>query len=374
MVLIEFLAPGQATKARPDVESLRQDPRLDELVGRLLKTTEGLLGHSADNLMDAEPDELLENTRMAQVSTYVDSMAMFMSLMHYSSGEKDPSLMEKMKSGELRLATSGDSCGNVTAAFIPGAGDLEEQIAKYFAPGLYAMDKRGEIVLDTPHSADYGGLALITNLGLNDVINLVDYANRNVNAEPKLRWVKSNSPKIHAVAGTKEALNDLSRNVSKPGKFIGPISGYWFHHRDVMDSTYDSFISVLEGTPLQRSQHVYISNRTGGTLSEAGDILSDLAEGIRSPVRIWTEEGDSVVNTSKRLGISDAVVINREITSWLKGSEITPHLMTDFNSMLKVRSEIYDILTRQKSESEQYSRQGLQTQYSTQAASTQTQR
>ena len=364
ITLIEFLAPGQATKIRPDLESLRKDAGLDDLVGRILKTSGGFLGHAADEVMSASGDELRENTRAAQVATYIDFMTMFMAMMHYSSGEKDPPLMEKVNSGELQFAASGDSCGNVTAAYIPGPGNLEEQIVKYFAPGLFAMDMRGEILMDTPHSSDYGGLALVLGLGLKDVRKLVAETNRHVDAEPRVKWVKANTPKINAVAGTKEALDYLNVHVAEAGgKFVGPISDYWFHHRDVMDSTYSKFMAVLKDNPLRRPQHVYISNRTGCIPPSAGQIREDLAHGIRSPVRMWTEEGPSIVSTSKKLGITDAVVINREMGNWLKDSGIKPHLMTDFESMLKVRSEIYDVLARDKSSSAaEYSPVDLSTQ------------
>ena len=362
IALIELLASGQATRVRPDLESLRQDSGLDDLVGRLLKTTEGFLGHAADGIMSATEEELRENTRTAQIAAYVDSMAMFMSLMHYSSGEKDPPLLEKMKSEELRFAVSGDSCGNVTAAFIPGPGTLEEQISKYFAPGLSAMYARGEILLDTPHSGEYGGLAVVLRLGLKDVRKLVANANRHTNAEPVARWVKGNAPGINAVAGRKETLDYLNAQLSGTrGRFIG-ISDYWFHHREVLDSTYDKFLAVLKDQPLRRPEHVYISNRNGQTPSYSWQIKRDLAQSIRTPVRMWTEEGPSVVRTSNKLGIQDAVVINKEMTNWLKDSGITPHPMTDFNSMLNTRSEIYNILSREKSPSAEYSKPVLSTQ------------
>ena len=364
IALIALLAPGQATKVRPDLESLRQDANLDDLVGRLIKTTEGFLGHAADHIMSTTGEELLENTRMAQVATYIDSMTIYFSLMHYSSGKKDPPLLEKMKSEDLRFAVSGDSCGNVTSAYVPGYGNLEEQIVKYFAPGLFAMDMRGEILMDTPHSGDYGGLGLILKPNLKEVRKLIAEANRNVNSEYKVKWVKTNAPGIHAVAGTREALDYLSAHAAEvKGKFLGPISPYWFHHSEIMEPASRKFLEVIRDQPLRRPEHVYISNTTGHTLYDTWKIKRDLAQGIKNPVRFFTEEGPSVVNTMKTLGITDAAVINKETANWLNGTGITPHLITDFQSLSKAKYEINNILAGEKSMSPvDYSRTDISTQ------------
>lgn len=355
---IGFIMPGQVTKIRPDARSMEDDDKLGSLRERLLAAVTTFLGpEQTKQVLSATSDQLITNTRQAQIAGYVDALLMFFGTMHYS-GKNDPSLIDRMKSDGIVPAVSGDSVGTLYAAFLPTPGEtLEEQLMK-FASGLSVTDKRGELIIKAG-SQTFGGKPLEGGLSIAAGIDRanIDRIVAEANAEmllsddtyrlmPKAKVVKSNAPVIYGITSITPVSQLLDQKVREAGgKLLMHASPNFFHDSDVMAGAAREFGAYMSDRWVPRAGYTFVSNVTGRHMQKGFRIRRDLVKCVDHPVAVYTNSGKSVVKTFKEeLGVTDVVAFNKEVANWLKTSGLRMHLITDLMSLQTEREALLSVI------------------------------
>ncbi|MBI2142894.1 hypothetical protein HYU20_00950 [Candidatus Woesearchaeota archaeon] len=236
----------------------------------------------------------------------------------------------------LKIQLTGDSAGFNSAAHAPGPGHLDDQLAK-LQEGARNTLRRGELMLETPHDYNVGGMVATIGLSGGDINSMVKRANKQLRHDNLMQVVKHNAPKVKVVAGPLEGLELLSKYVrDKKGQITSPISPYWFHHSLAMELPGKRYGLYLAGNDVftpPSPMLTHASYVTGQVLRPA-QLVKDMADGVWQPVYFYTFRGPSVHGAMHRNGYYDLIVLNAEVRNWLRDStKVATHLTNDVVSM-----------------------------------------
>ena len=335
-VKVDFCFPGQAIAVWPKVETFKEDDKLARIVEAHQHAFEDAVGKDlAVAALQADSNQLEENTLFGQLRAFYTSSAMWLLLLNYSAGSGQPTPSKLMEDGLLKMQLVRDSAGFNTAAHAPGPGHLDDQLAK-LQEGARNTRKRGELMLDTPHDYNVGGMAATIKLRGGIINPMVRRINRQLGQDNIMQVVKHNAPKIKVVAGPREGLELLSGYVAgKEGKFQ-MVSPYWFHHSMAMELAgrrYGLYMSG-DGNFTPPSPVLTHASYVTGQVLRPENIINDLADGVWKPVYFYTSRGPSIHGAMHRNGYYDLVVLNNEVGSWLRDSnKVAAHFTNDLTTM-----------------------------------------
>lgn len=210
------------------------------------------------------------------------------------------------------------------------------------------MRRRGELMLETPHDYNVGGMAVVTRLSGGVVNKMVGMVNKRLKHDKLVQVVKHNAPTLKVVAGPREGLDMLAQYVSnKKGGFVGKLSPYWFHHSLAMELAGKRFGLYLLGDgivtyPSPLLKHVsYVT----GHVTPSNKLVEEMARGVWNPVYFYTLRGPSVHGAAHKSGFYDMVVMNQEIVNWLRDSrKVATHLMNDLASIAATRTWLMRVI------------------------------
>ena len=353
-VRIHVSFPGQVVETLPRIDTLKQDPNLAEQIGALYSAFTEILGKEvAEDVMQANNAQLKEDTFLGQLRSHYTATAMWLAFVNHTGGLNDPAIGALMEEGIVKIQLSGDSAGFDTAAHAPEPEHLDDQIEK-FRQGIRNKAKRAELMSSTPHDYNVGGMAVIRSPGwkVNRVIKVI---NRQLGQENLVQLVKHNAPTLKVVAGPREGLETLAQYAASTNStFINNVSPYWFHHSLAMELSGKRYGLHLAGnfTPPSRL-FTYVSYITGRSVPPQ-KLPHDMADGVWNPVNYYTFRGPSVHGAMCKGGYLDTIVMNKEITKWLRDSrKIATHLMNDFESLIATKAWIMQAIHGQVQQGKQ---------------------
>lgn len=350
---VAITCPGQVVKVQPRVESLMTNSGLAVIVRSATAALEEAVGKDlATEALQADNETLVKETLLGQLRSFYTATVMWLSLLHYSPDPSKQSFGDAIANGLVTPLMTGDSVGFDTAAYAPGPGHLDDQLAGMMQ-GARNTKKRAEFMQETPHSYEIGGMAVVGRLWGWRVRRLVGRVNEQIiTSEHRglLEVVKDNAPKLKIVAGPSEGLKLLEAYVAgkrekgeeKGASFI-PVSPYWFHH-SIMKAA-----GIMYGLHLEKegmfpppSPLLMHSSGVDGKIVPPDELVSHLSRGVWNPMRFYTFRGPSVHGAMYKNDFCDTIIMNREIGSWLASSRhIATHLMNDLQSL----AETHDWLT-----------------------------
>ncbi len=343
--------PGQATKKGLNVESLKEHSGLLPLVNRVHETfTDAVSAAFGANVpgevLNASEEALKDNTFLAQLRSFYESMTLWMALMK-ASFNGEPSLENMVSEQTALIQMAGHSLGGATSKYAPGPGTLEEQLSNIRC-GAVSVGNRAIPMLDTPHKYSVGGMAAVIGLRGWQVNKVLKRVNPSLEHGIPVIVANNNAPKIKIVAGPREGLNRVGSAVNgNGGKFLDGISNYWFHHPAMMQQASLKYWAYLEndgalGKPC--SLFKYVSYVTGSEI-HLNKFRQDLAEGVWKPVQYYTLRGPSVHGAAHKNGFNNAIVFNQESVNWLKGSGmVRTHIVNNLQTLAAFKEDLLRII------------------------------
>ncbi len=350
-----LLVPGQIISRRLNVESIREDEPARDITERQRSIAEGILGYDlAKRVQAATTDKLAEDTLTGQLVDYVDTMAFIYALMYSSSGKPgDAPLIQKLKDrNKASLVLSGDSCGNEVIAYFPNPTlSLQQNLAMY-GMGLSGMLERGRAVEKMPHPKE-GGLA-IAKIDLESAVRMCEAVNvqlRNnsmsYGSQPQAKVTKTNSPNVHAISASEEALNLIKQSIIEQtgsAKNFIYLTTHRFHDPDFMRDAAREWGISMGPVWVPRPYFSVVSNMDGDLKHFGRTVKRDMVASVMSNINLNTGRDKSVAHTLQKLGVAYAIIFNFELAVALKGTDIKPVQITDLKSLMGAREQIYSLI------------------------------
>ena len=333
---INFCFPGQAIAVWPKVETFQEHGGLAQILEAHHSAFEEAVGKElAQAALQADNRQLEDNTLLGQLRSFYTASTMWLLFLNYSPSSREPTPARLMEDGLLKVQLIGDSAGFNSAAHAPGPGHLDDQLAK-LQEGARNTRMRGELMLDTPHNYNIGGMAATIGLSGGVINSIVKRVNKQLGQDNLMQVVKHNAPKIKVVAGPREGLDLLSQYVTAKRGKSQVISPYWFHHSLAMELVGKRYGLYLAGNGVFTPPSSLLTHASyvTGKVVHPTKLIRDIADGVWQPVFFYTFRGPSVHGAMHRSGYYDAIVLNTEVKNWLRDSnKVATHVTNDLPTM-----------------------------------------
>lgn len=262
---IAFLFPGQGAQysgmGKDFFESFAQ-------ARETFQEADEILNENLSKIIFEGPEELLTQTRNAQVAIYVTSVAIFRTIQ-----EQIPELVPAV--------CSGLSLGEYTSLFASGRLN--------FAETLKLVQERARLMNEACEKVP-GTMAAV--LGL-DALG-VEAAMKGLAGA----WVANyNAPGQTVISGTKEGVTAAAVVLKEKGaKRVIPLTVHGAFHSALMQSAQEGLSPWVERAPIQESQIAFVMNVPGNFVCETHEIRRNLISQITQSVR-W-EQGVSAMKAA----------------------------------------------------------------------------
>lgn len=252
----------------------------------IFEAADDVLGMSLSHLCFEGPEEELTRTANAQPAILVTSLALLAAAVENGTIDKKPRLC------------AGHSLGEYTA--LVAAGSLA------FEDALRLVRERGRLMEQAGRERP-GTMAAV--VGLNDG------AVEEICAETGAELCNYNSPGQVVIGGTPEAVERACRLAKERGGrgLALRVSGAF--HTSLMDAAAARFVQALERTAIADPTVPVVGNVSGKPLRTAQEVMCELREQIRRPVR-WQQSIERMIGD----GVTTFVEIGpgRVLTTMLK--------------------------------------------------------
>jgi [acyl-carrier-protein] S-malonyltransferase len=258
--MIVFMFPGQGSQS---VGMGKAWVEGSEIAASYFKRANRALGRDLQRICFEGPEEVLTDTRNAQVAIYTVSCIAARLLF-------DQKLIPDY--------VLGHSIGEYAALYFARSYDFET--------GLLLVQKRADAMARAA-SEDPGTMAAVLRLDP----ALVEQACREMNTEMggALSVAGFNSPEQTVISGTKELVEKASAVFKEKGaKRVVPLNVSGAFHSTLMESARSEFEQAIREIPLQKPSTLFVSNHDARPVTDAESLRNHLPKQLCSPVR-WTE-------------------------------------------------------------------------------------
>lgn len=222
---------------------------------------------------------------------------------------------------------AGHSLGEYSALFAAGILDLKDV--------FHLVAERGRL-MQREAEKNPGSMAAIVGLDLKRVKELTDlFTGKGVVA-----IANYNAEKQIVITGEKEALEDLSRKITRGAKFIPlNVSGAW--HSPLMAGAVDDFKTLMNGVNFCRPSIPMLFNVTADFCDEPDEVREIMSRQICSPV-LWYDILQKMIAT----GISVLIEVGpkKVLSGLLKKSpppgDFQVHQADDIDGLMSVAEKI----------------------------------
>jgi [acyl-carrier-protein] S-malonyltransferase len=209
-----------------------------------------LLGFSIKEISFNGPEEVLTDSKNAQVAILLNSYVIF------------SIIREKLQFS----CVAGHSLGEYTAYLVAGAFS--------FSDVLHLVRFRGELM----SVAKKGTMSAIIGLSSEKVLEVVNSTSGIVDA------ANFNTPEQTVITGEVEAVKEASERLEKEGARVIPLTVSGAFHSPLMQEVTLPFKKVLSKTEIRKPRVPVYSNVTGEQVSDVDEILKTLGSQIEKPV------------------------------------------------------------------------------------------
>ncbi len=213
-----------------------------------------LLGFSIKEISFNGPEEVLTESKNAQVAILLNSYAIF------------SILKDKLDFS----CVAGHSLGEYTAHLVAGTFN--------FADALHVVRFRGELM----STVNKGAMCAVIGLPSEKVIEIVN------SSEGMVKPANFNTPLQTVITGEVEAVKKAEKKLEAEGAKVIPLAVSGAFHSPLMKKVTIPFKKVLSKTEIKNPRVPVYSNVTGEKVTETSDILDLLGAHIEKPVR-WVD-------------------------------------------------------------------------------------
>jgi [acyl-carrier-protein] S-malonyltransferase len=228
---------------------------------KLYDEADKLLGFSIKEISFNGPEEVLTESKNAQVAILLNSYAIF------------SILKDKLDF----YCVAGHSLGEYTAHLVAGTFN--------FADALHIVRFRGELM----STVNKGTMSAIIGLPREKVVEIVN------SSEGLVKPANFNTPLQTVITGETEAVRKAGEKLIDAGARVIPLVVSGAFHSPLMKKITEPFKKVLSKTTIKNPRVPVYSNVTGEKVTEASDILNLLSAHIEKPV-CWV---DTLLNMEK---------------------------------------------------------------------------
>lgn len=209
-----------------------------------------LLGFSIKEISFNGPEEVLTDSKNAQVAILLNSYVIF------------SIIKEKIEFS----CVAGHSLGEYTAYLVAGAFS--------FSDVLHLVRFRGELM----SAARRGTMSAIIGLSSEKVLEVVNSTSGIVDT------ANFNTPEQTVITGEIDAVKEASKKLEKEGARVIPLTVSGAFHSPLMQEVTPPFKKVLSKTEIRKPRVPVYSNVTGEKVNEVDEILNTLGSQIEKPV------------------------------------------------------------------------------------------
>ena len=213
-----------------------------------------LLGFSLKQISFEGPQDLLTNSKNAQVAIVINSYVIF----------------EIIRDQLDFSCVAGHSLGEYTAYLVAGTFS--------FPDVLHLVRFRGELM----SASKKGTMSAVIGLSSKKVLEVVDSTPGVVNT------ANFNSPEQTVITGEVNAVREAEKKLDAEGAKIIPLSVSGAFHSPLMQEVTLPFKKVLSKTEVKKPLVPVYSNVTGEQVTEVDEILETLGSQIEKPV-LWVK-------------------------------------------------------------------------------------
>lgn len=221
---------------------------------KLYDEADKLLGFSLKKISFEGPQDLLTNSKNAQVAIVLNSYVIF----------------EIIRDQLDFSCVAGHSLGEYTAHLVAGTFS--------FSDVLHLVRFRGELMSATKK----GTMSAVIGLSSKKVVDVVDSTPGAVNV------ANFNSPEQTVITGEVNAVRAAEKKLDAEGAKIIPLSVSGAFHSPLMQEVTLPFKKVLSKTELKKPLVPVYSNVTGEQVAKVDEILETLSSQIEKPV-LWVK-------------------------------------------------------------------------------------
>jgi len=237
---------------------------------QLYDEADNLLGFSLKEISFEGPQEVLTNSKNAQVSILLNSYVIF----NIIKDKLDFSCV------------AGHSLGEYTAHLVAGTFK--------FSDTLHLVRFRGELM----STAKEGTMSAVIGLPSEKVVEIVN------SSEGIVKAANFNTPVQTVITGETEAVKRAEKKLEEKGAKIMPLAVSGAFHSPLMRGISPTFRKVLSKMEIRKPQVPVYSNVTGEKVAEVDDILETLGSQIEKPV-LWVD----TLKNMKRDGVGRFIEI-----------------------------------------------------------------
>jgi len=253
---LAFVFPGQGSQKT----GMGNEVRAASAVAReVFAIADEVVGHPLSEICANGPDEELTRTENAQPALLTAALAV---------------LAAGLQSGAIRARPAykaGHSLGQYTALVAAGSLSMKE--------GVRLVRERGRLM----GAATVGTMAAVVGLREADVEAIC--------AEAGAEVANYNAPTQTVVGGTREAVERACALAKERGGRGLPVNVSGAFHTTLMEEASREFAKSLEAATFAIPAIPVIGNVSGKPLTSPDEIMADLSQHIRSPVR-WYQSMD----------------------------------------------------------------------------------
>jgi [acyl-carrier-protein] S-malonyltransferase len=240
------------------------------LAKKLYDEADKLLGFSLKEISFEGPQDVLTNSKSAQVAILLNSYVIF----NIIKDKLDFSCV------------AGHSLGEYTAHLVAGTFK--------FPDTLHLVRFRGELM----STVKEGTMSAVIGLSSEKVVEIVN------SSEGIVKAANFNTPVQTVITGENEAVKRVEKKLEEKGAKIIPLAVSGAFHSPLMREISPTFRKVLSKMEIRKPQVTVYSNVTGEKVNEVDDILETLGSQIEKPV-LWVD----TLKNMKRDGVERFIEI-----------------------------------------------------------------